>query len=264
MSDERKSIVAAGQHKLSHIHWPKWLLLELRPKLDSFLMHLGWERAAARFQGGAGNSKEGSCRTTELHRISFTLWKSVVASLMCPHLEAQKWTKCCWKWRREGSHKWNSMSDHYREELRGCVGEGRREDGESLTLASPDLSIFDYGRLHTDLMLITSQFSWGTFSFAQSHIRSIQLVTTANGTFIIPQVHRNPLFGLAHKFKGHRRGYNTCCNYLSCVPWGNPGDATSRARRKSKLGARTSLSPKSAVHRGRLGWIFFTLWHFIY
>lgn len=82
-------------------------------------------------------------------------------------------------------------------------------------------------------MLITSQFSWGTFSFAQSHIRSIQLVTTANGTFIIPQVHRNPLFGLAHKFKGHRRGYNTCCNYLSCVPWGNPQDATSRARRKA-------------------------------
>lgn len=33
------------------------------------------------------------------------------------------------------------------------------DDGESLTLASPDLSIFDYGRLHTDLMLITFQFS---------------------------------------------------------------------------------------------------------
>lgn len=39
-----------------------------------------------------------------------------------------------------------------------CVG-GGEDDGESLTLASPDLSIFDYGRLHTDLMLITFQFS---------------------------------------------------------------------------------------------------------
>lgn len=38
----------------------------------------------------------------------------------------------------------------------GGVGQ---DDGESLTLASPDLSIFDYGRLHTDLMLITFQFS---------------------------------------------------------------------------------------------------------
>lgn len=41
----------------------------------------------------------------------------------------------------------------------GGVGGGGEDDGESLTLASPDLSIFDYGQLHTDLMLITFQFS---------------------------------------------------------------------------------------------------------
>lgn len=144
---------------------------------------------------------------------------------MWPHLEVQKWTKCCWKWRREDSHKWNSMLDHYRKELKWGIW-------ESLTLESPDLSIFDYSQLHPDLMLITFQFSWGTFSFAQSHIRSIQLVKTANGTFIIPQVQCNSLFGLAHKFKGHCIGYNTCCNYFSFIPQGNPWDVASRALRK--------------------------------
>lgn len=201
-----------------------------------FLFNAPWMvKSADWIPGRRWEFKRRICRTTRLHWISLSLWKSVVASLMCPHLEVQKWTKCCWKWRREGSHKWNSMSDHYREELRWCGGGGGgwEDDGESLTLASPDLSIFDYGQLHTDLMLITFQFSWGTFSFAQSHIRSIQLVTTANGTFIIVQVQCNPLFGLAHKFKGHRRGYNTRCNYLSCVPWENPQDTTSRALRKA-------------------------------
>lgn len=163
--------------------------------------------------------------STGFRWISLGLGKSVVASLMWPHLEVQKWTKCCWKWRREDSHKWNSMLDHYRKELKWGIW-------ESLTLESPDLSIFDYSQLHPDLMLITFQFSWGTFSFAQSHIRSIQLVKTANGTFIIPQVQCNSLFGLAHKFKGHCIGYNTCCNYLSFILRGNPWDVASRAPRK--------------------------------
>lgn len=64
--------MAAGQHKPSDIRHPERLLLERRPGLDSFLMHLGWERAATGFQGGAGDSKEGSCRTAELHSVSIT------------------------------------------------------------------------------------------------------------------------------------------------------------------------------------------------
>lgn len=88
-----------------------------------FLFNAPWMvKSADWIPGRRWEFKRRICRTTRLHWISLSLWKSVVASLMCPHLEVQKWSKCCWKWRREGSHKWNSMSDHYREELRWCWG----------------------------------------------------------------------------------------------------------------------------------------------
>lgn len=134
--------------------------------------------------------------STGFHWISLCLGESVVASLMWPHLEVLKWTKCRGKWRREGSNMWSHVSDHYRMELRwGIWG------WLTLEKESPDLSIFDYCQLIPDLMLITFQFSWGIFSFGQFPPGSIQLAKTANGPFFISQFQCNAVFGLSQGCK---------------------------------------------------------------